>query len=72
MGLFSKEEPEKIALRTGEQLRCQVCEFEKFFHREAKLNTTLMTLFNLDWANATAECWVCGRCGYIHWFLGAR
>lgn len=29
-------------------------------------------LFNFDWANATATCYVCDGCGYIHWFLPRR
>lgn len=27
---------------------------------------------NFDWANPTAVCYVCDRCGYIHWFLPRR
>jgi hypothetical protein len=31
-----------------------------------------MTFFGLDWANRTARCLVCERCGYVHWFLPRR
>ena len=36
---------------------------------EAQLNTAVATFFNFDWANKTAQCYVCDGCGYIHWFL---
>lgn len=72
MGLFSKEEPVHVAVRTGKELTCLVCGFDRFFERHAQLNTAVATFFNFDWANATGDCWVCGQCGYIHWFLGAK
>jgi hypothetical protein len=72
MSLFGKEEPKAIVLRTGKQLACVICGFDRFYEREAQLNTPVATFFKFDWANATGECWVCGRCGYIHWFLGAQ
>ena len=53
----------------GVTLRCAVCGHQGFHQREAKLNTTMMTLFDLDWANASASCLVCTRCRHIHWFL---
>lgn len=36
----------------------------------AQLNTAMASFFNLDWANPTAECRICGQCGYVHWFRG--
>ena len=72
MGLFSKEEPKHVSIRTGEKLICQVCGFDLFFMRKGQLNTALASFFNLDWTNPTANCVVCGRCGYVHWFLGSK
>jgi len=72
MSLFGGDEPKTVVLRTDEQLACLVCGFDRFFAREAQLNTAMASFFHFDWANATGECWVCGRCGYIPWFLGAR
>jgi hypothetical protein len=69
MGWFSKEVPKRIALRTGNDLACVVCGFGKFFERQAQFRPPL---FSLDWANPTGDCCVCGRCGYVHWFLGAE
>ena len=69
MGLFLKEKPKRVLLRTQDELTCRVCDFDLFFERQGQLNTAVASFFNLDWTNATADCWVCGRCGYVHWFL---
>jgi predicted nucleic-acid-binding Zn-ribbon protein len=70
MGLFSSRyEPETVQLPNGATLRCEICKHEQFFRREGKIQTTAMTFFDLDWANASATCLVCTRCGYVHWFL---
>lgn len=51
----------------GHHLRCQVCEFTRFFRREARLSTGAS--FGQDWANSKAECFVCEQCGFVHWFV---
>ena len=53
----------------GKTLKCLVCGHDEFSKREAQLNTAIASFFNLDWANRSALCCVCERCGYIHWFL---
>jgi hypothetical protein len=53
----------------GKELSCQICSYDKFWQREAQLNTAAATFFGFDWANKSAVCYVCGNCGYIHWFL---
>jgi ATP-binding cassette subfamily F protein uup len=50
-------------------LRCLVCGCDNFSQRTAQLNTAVATFFNFDWTNASATCYVCENCGYIHWFL---
>jgi len=71
MALFDKKSPERV--RIGErELHCEICENDRFWTREAQLNTAVATFFSLDWANATAVCYVCDGCGYIHWFLPKR
>jgi hypothetical protein len=72
MALFGKMEPERIDLASGTRLRCEICKHDRFWQREAQLNTAVATFFNFDWANATAVCYVCDGCGYIHWFLPMR
>jgi hypothetical protein len=71
MGLFGKKEPEEVQV-AGLTLRCEICKHDRFWHREAQLNTAVATFFNFDWANAIATCYVCDGCGYIHWFLPQR
>ena len=72
MGLFSKEESRHVTVRTGEALTCRVCGCDRFFMRKGQLNTALASFLSLDWTNPTADCAVCGRCGYVHWFLGSK
>ena len=62
----------KVGGNEGEELRCQVCGYDAFEMRRAQLNTRGMTFLKLDWANRSATCYVCDRCGYIHWFLPRR
>lgn len=68
MGFFGQSEPETVHIN-GIDLNCEICKNDTFWQREAQLNTAVATFFNFDWANATAYCLVCGRCGYIHWFM---
>ncbi|HEY6225513.1 MAG TPA: DNA-binding protein [Verrucomicrobiae bacterium] len=67
MSIF-KSEPKSYEVQ-GHVLKCGLCGHDEFHKREAQLNTTLATFFNLDWTNASAICFVCDRCGRIEWFL---
>ena len=71
MALFGKKEPESVDIG-GMMLRCEICKHDRFWHRTAQLNTPVASFFNFDFANASAECFVCSGCGYIHWFLPER
>ncbi len=53
----------------GIQLRCVICQYDRFWKREAQLNTSVATFFGFDWANESGTCYICEQCGYIHWFL---
>ena len=53
----------------GRQLRCAVCSHDNFWAHDVQLHTPLMTLLNLEEFNRVANCAICSRCGYIHWFL---
>lgn len=68
MSIFAEEETKSYEV-AGQILRCQVCGHDEFARREALLNTAAATFFNFDWANRSALCFVCDRCGYVHWFL---
>lgn len=67
MSLF-KSDPIGVEVQ-GRELRCLVCGHDCFHKREAQLNTAAASFFNLDWANSSGICYVCARCGYIHWFM---
>ena len=68
MAMFGKSEPETVDVR-GQPLRCQVCDTDTFWRREAQLHTGVASFFNLEWASPTCICLVCSSCGYIHWFF---
>ena len=68
MGLFDQDEPETAAVK-GHPLRCEICHHERFWHRRAQLHTAVASFFNFEWAQPSADCYVCAECGYIHWFL---
>lgn len=53
----------------GTDMTCQFCGQTDFTEREIKLNTTGLSLFDLDWLNKAAEGLVCSTCGYVHMFL---
>jgi hypothetical protein len=65
---MADNDPQEYVI-AGQPLRCQVCSHGKFHQRSAQLNTAAATFFGLDWANQAALCFVCSKCGYIHWFL---
>ena len=67
MSLF-KSEPISVEIQ-GRELNCLVCGHDCFHKREAQLNTAAASFLNFDWANPTGVCYVCAKCGYIHWFL---
>lgn len=60
-----------MKVKIGEEIRleCQVCGHDEFAGRQAQLNTAFMSYLQLDFLNKTAECFVCCRCGYVHWFF---
>jgi hypothetical protein len=53
----------------GIQLRCYVCANASFWAKRIQLHTPFMTLMNLEAWNRIADCAICQKCGYIHWFL---
>ncbi|MBO8128533.1 MAG: hypothetical protein H0Z39_04945 [Peptococcaceae bacterium] len=53
----------------GQKLQCPVCGHREFWHRTTLMNTRLATFVGFDWANQEADNFVCGRCGYVLWFM---
>lgn len=68
MSIFGKKAPETITIQ-GKPLSCTVCGHQRFHTRKAQLNTAAASFFDFDWANKSAQCYVCEQCGHIHWFL---
>jgi predicted nucleic-acid-binding Zn-ribbon protein len=61
---------EKTLAHRGTEFRCLVCGGVKFKQREIKMNTTGMSLLNLDFANRSATGVICASCGFVHMFAG--
>ncbi len=53
----------------GHKLICPVCSKSYFWTRTTLMNTRGLTFFNLDWANVSADNYVCSHCGHVSWFL---
>ncbi len=51
------------------KLECHHCNNSIFFKKKAQLNTAVMTFFDLDFMNPSAEVFVCSNCKYLFWFL---
>jgi hypothetical protein len=67
MGLFS-ETPKNYEV-LGKKLECQICGHDEFLRKEGQLNTALATFFKFDWVDPSAMCFICDKCGHIHWFM---
>jgi predicted nucleic-acid-binding Zn-ribbon protein len=63
-----KQDPIGVEIQ-GRELKCLVCGHDAFLKKEAQLNTTGASLLNLEWTSPSGACYICAKCGYIHWFL---
>lgn len=55
--------------RVGDQrIVCPLCGHDKFDQKSMLVNTTGMTLMNLDWLNSSACVLVCRRCSRMELF----
>jgi hypothetical protein len=50
-------------------LECQFCRHDYFWVHDVQLHTPVASFVNMEFANRTATCAICAKCGYIHWFL---
>jgi hypothetical protein len=65
--------PFLVTFGQGRQpFNCTVCQGTLFSAREIKLNTTGAELFNMGWANASADGLACQGCGYLHTFVSGH
>lgn len=51
------------------RLVCQVCKHPRFRHRRALVHSAVATAFNAELLSPSADCYICGQCGFVHWFL---
>lgn len=64
---YSKREPKPVVIK-NRKLVCPVCGHDHFIETKAQMNTAAASLFDLDWVNKEAKCYVCADCTYVYWF----
>lgn len=65
----SGHEQGQVAFVAEQPLTCVVCRHGHFRHRRAQLHSAAASFFNLEWLGPTADCYICSKCGYVHWFI---
>ena len=68
MGLFDAPEPIGVEIK-GHELHCVICRHNRFRRRKAQLNKASSSLLGTEWLDASAICYECDSCGYVHWFV---
>lgn len=63
--MAEQAEPVEVA---GRPLKCTVCGHDRFWSRRAQLHSAGATFFGLEWAQPSADCFICGECRHILWF----
>jgi len=53
----------------GKKVTCSHCGGGSFESRRVQLNTAVMTFFNMDFLNKSADVFICSHCGHLEWFL---
>jgi predicted RNA-binding Zn-ribbon protein involved in translation (DUF1610 family) len=53
----------------GRPLVCSHCGEQEFNQGKAQLNTSMMTLLDLDWLDRVARIYSCTHCGKVEWFV---
>ena len=53
----------------GRHVPCPICAHDRFWTRQTLMDTRGAAFFGLDWANPSAENYVCLRCGHVLWFM---
>jgi DNA-directed RNA polymerase subunit RPC12/RpoP len=53
----------------GKTVPCPICGHDRFWTRKTLMDTRAASLFGVDWANPSAENYICYRCGHVLWFL---
>ncbi|HSU14166.1 hypothetical protein [Longimicrobium sp.] len=53
----------------GRQVPCPICAHDRFWTRKTLMDTRGASFFGIDWANPSAENYICLRCGHVLWFM---
>jgi hypothetical protein len=65
----SGHEQGEVAFVAEQALTCVVCRHGYFRHQRAQLHSAAASFLNLEWLGPTADCYICSKCGYVHWFI---
>lgn len=65
---MKSKEPKEYSVK-GRSLKCPICENRFFIARETLMNTPGMTIMGIEWANKSAQNYICNECGYVMWFM---
>lgn len=64
---FVSEEPRPCE-RSGHLLTCPICGGQKFWRKEAQLNSKIASFLEFDWLNRSGDCYIWKECRHIIWF----
>jgi hypothetical protein len=68
---FDEKDSEEVRIE-GTPLRCLVCRHDQFWQRNVEITPIMAELFSLEEVRTTVACYICNRCGHIHWFMPQR
>jgi hypothetical protein len=60
----------RVFQRAGIVLQCPMCSGQKFWKKEAQLNTKMASFFDFDFLNPSGDCYICKECRHILWYYG--
>ena len=62
------KEPAYVYVK-GKQLRCPVCEHDRFTTHSAVMAPRGLAFLDWEWMGRKAENHACSSCGYVFWFV---
>lgn len=58
----------KVTVGEAGELECVIRKHDEFDEQQAQLSKPAISYWRLGWLLDAARCFVCSRCGYVHWF----
>ena len=65
--MINAKDPENIFIN-DEMLVCNQCEFDQFYSSKYNPGKDGVNFQGFDWTGTSIDVFVCGRCGFFHWF----